>query len=185
VTGGSGGGTGAGAASAGGGSGIAAGGGGGGGGGDTVRQADKATIKAVSGSRHLITRIHFGVPLPVNSLPVQLRRRVEVYRSHSRLNRCHRAPCDMTAGADTCLSSMTCYRFSAMRPRDTSAKAAAIQDQLHDAMGPEGRFQLAMRMSELAREFAKAGIRDRHPQLADDDILIELRNIFYSKRVRP
>ena len=56
---------------------------------------------------------------------------------------------------------------------------------MHDAMGPEGRFQLAMRMSELAREFAKAGIRDRHPQLADDDVLIELRKIFYSKRVRP
>jgi hypothetical protein len=37
-----------------------------------------------------------------------------------------------------------------MRSRDTSAKAAAIQEKLHDALGPEGRFELAMRMSELA-----------------------------------
>ena len=73
---------------------------------------------------------------------------------------------------------------SAMRPRDTSAKAAAIQDRLHDALGPEGRLQLALRMSELAREFAKAGIRDRHPQLADDEVTAELASIFYGKRRR-
>lgn len=80
---------------------------------------------------------------------------------------------------------MTCYRFGAMRPRDTSAKAAAIQDRLHDAMGPEGRLLLALRMSDLAREFAKAGVRDRHPQFTDGEVLRELTKIFYSKRGRP
>jgi hypothetical protein len=74
--------------------------------------------------------------------------------------------------------------FQTMGARDTSAKAAAIQDKLHDAMGPEGRLRLAMKMSDLAREFAKAGVRDRHPQLADDEVLRELANIFYGKRGR-
>jgi hypothetical protein len=68
-----------------------------------------------------------------------------------------------------------------MRARDTSAKAAAIQDQLHDALGPEGRFQLAMKMSDLAREFAKAGVRVRHPEFSDEEVLRELARVFYAK----
>jgi hypothetical protein len=71
-----------------------------------------------------------------------------------------------------------------MGTRDTSAKAAAIQDKLHDALGPEGRLRLAMKMSDLAREFAKAGVRDRHPELADHEVLQELASIFYGKRGR-
>jgi hypothetical protein len=69
-----------------------------------------------------------------------------------------------------------------MVARDTSAKAAAIQDRLHDALGPEGRFRLAMKMSDLAREFAKAGVRDRSPGLADDQVARELATIFYGVR---
>jgi hypothetical protein len=68
-----------------------------------------------------------------------------------------------------------------MRAHDTSAKAAAIQDELHAKLGPEGRFNLAMRMSELAREFAKAGVRDRHPDYTDDQIFRELVRVLYSK----
>ena len=71
---------------------------------------------------------------------------------------------------------------SIMVARDTSPKAAAIQDRLHDALGPEGRFRLAMKMSELAREFAKAGVRDRNPDLADDQVARELATIFYGVR---
>jgi hypothetical protein len=74
--------------------------------------------------------------------------------------------------------------FRTMRSRDTSAKAAAIQDQLHDAMGPEGRLRLAMTMSELAREFAKAGVRDRHPSMTENEVVRELASIFYGKRGR-
>jgi len=68
-----------------------------------------------------------------------------------------------------------------MRARDTSAKAAAIQDELHDRLGPEGRFELAMRMSELAREFAKAGLRDQHPTLTDADLMRELARTLYDQ----
>jgi hypothetical protein len=74
--------------------------------------------------------------------------------------------------------------FHAMGARDTSARAAAIQNKLHDALGPEGRFRLAMKMSDLAREFAKAGVRERHPQLADHEVLRELASVFYGKRGR-
>jgi hypothetical protein len=66
-----------------------------------------------------------------------------------------------------------------MRARDTSAKAAAIQEKLHDALGPEGRFQLALRMSELAREFAKAGVRERHPHFTANEVDRELARLFY------
>jgi hypothetical protein len=68
-----------------------------------------------------------------------------------------------------------------MRPRDTSAKAAAIQEKLHDSLGPEGRFRLAMRMSELAREFAKAGVRDRHPEFSEEEVLREIARLFYGR----
>jgi hypothetical protein len=68
-----------------------------------------------------------------------------------------------------------------MRARDTSAKAAAIQEKLHDALGPEGRFQLALRMSELAREFAKAGVREQHPQFTASEVDRELARLFYGR----
>jgi hypothetical protein len=71
-----------------------------------------------------------------------------------------------------------------MRARDTSAKAAAIQERLHDALGPEGRFRLAMRMSELAREFAKAGVRERHPEFTESEVSRELARLFYGRTQR-
>ena len=71
-----------------------------------------------------------------------------------------------------------------MRTRDTSDKAAAIQEQLHDALGPEGRFELALRMSHLAREFAKAGVRHRHPGFTEREIARELTREFYGHSIR-
>lgn len=68
-----------------------------------------------------------------------------------------------------------------MRARDTSEKAAAIQDELHDRLGPAGRFRLAMQMSELAREFAKAGVRQAHPDYSEAEVLRELAKIFYGR----
>lgn len=68
-----------------------------------------------------------------------------------------------------------------MRARDTSPRAAAIQDELHDRLGPSGRFELAMRMSELAREFAKAGVRAQNPALTEAEVLRELARLFYGR----
>lgn len=38
-----------------------------------------------------------------------------------------------------------------------------------------------MRMSELAREFAKAGVRAQNPTLTEAEVLRELTRIFYGR----
>ena len=68
-----------------------------------------------------------------------------------------------------------------MPARDTSAKAAAIQRELHSKLGPEGRFCLAMQMSELARQFAEAGVRRRHPGYTDEQISREIVRSLYGR----
>jgi len=73
-----------------------------------------------------------------------------------------------------------CY-LTFMRRRDTSEEAARIQDELHERLGPEGRFELAMRMSELAHEFARSGFRNQRPDLTDDDFRREFVRVLYDK----
>lgn len=73
-----------------------------------------------------------------------------------------------------------CYRLL-MRARDTSEEAERIQDELHQRLGPEGRFELAMRMSELAREFARSGLRNQHPDLTDEEFRRELVRVLYHR----
>lgn len=68
-----------------------------------------------------------------------------------------------------------------MRALDTSAEAATLQHRLHQALGTEGRFALAMSMSELAREFAKAGLRRRHPEYAEDELLRQLAKSLHGR----
>lgn len=58
-----------------------------------------------------------------------------------------------------------------MRRRDTSEKAASIQAGLNRALGPAGRFVQAMELSDFLRELAKAGLRARHPDLAETDLV--------------
>jgi hypothetical protein len=69
----------------------------------------------------------------------------------------------------------------AMRASDTSEKAARIQEELHDKLGPEGRFLLAMEMSELAHEFAKAGLRAQRPELTEPELMRELARVLYGR----
>jgi hypothetical protein len=68
-----------------------------------------------------------------------------------------------------------------MPARDTSATAAAVQSALHSKLGPEGRFRLAMQMSELAREFAEAGVRKRYPGLTNEQIYREIVRSLYGR----
>lgn len=70
-----------------------------------------------------------------------------------------------------------------MRALDTPAEAAAIQHRLQQALGTEGRFALALNMSELAREFAKAGLRRRRPECAEEDLLRELTNELHGRAI--
>lgn len=56
-----------------------------------------------------------------------------------------------------------------------------MQRRLHQALGPEARFALAMSMSELAREFAKAGLRTQHPEYGEAELMRELTNQLYGR----
>jgi hypothetical protein len=58
-----------------------------------------------------------------------------------------------------------------MRARDTTEKAAAIDAAANRALGPEGRFLQALELSDLLREMAKAGLRARHPEYTEEEIL--------------
>ena len=66
-----------------------------------------------------------------------------------------------------------------MRPFDTSAKVAALQHQLQQELGPEGRFALALELSHVAREFALSGLRQRRPELSEQELARELTWILY------
>jgi hypothetical protein len=68
-----------------------------------------------------------------------------------------------------------------MRALDTSERAAALQDELLDRLGPGGRIQLAMRMSDLAREFAIAGLRSKWPMADETELRRELVRELYGK----
>ena len=52
---------------------------------------------------------------------------------------------------------------SGMAPLDTAAAAADMQTEIHRRMGPEARVRLALEMSELVRQCARAGIAARNP----------------------
>jgi hypothetical protein len=58
-----------------------------------------------------------------------------------------------------------------MRSRDTSAKAAALTAELNRSLGPERRLVQAMELSDFLREMAKAGLRSRHPEYSEDELV--------------
>jgi hypothetical protein len=62
---------------------------------------------------------------------------------------------------------------------DTTADAASVQTEIHRHLGLQGRFRLAIEMSELVREFAKAGVRSRHPDLDERGVLAKLMHELY------
>lgn len=49
--------------------------------------------------------------------------------------------------------------------------------------GFTARFALAMSISELAREFAKAGLRNRHPEYAENELLRALTNKLHGRLI--
>lgn len=66
-----------------------------------------------------------------------------------------------------------------MHPRDTSPAAAELQLQIHQSFTREQRLDLAIEMSEFARELAKAGLRARRPELSEAELDGELLRQFY------
>lgn len=66
-----------------------------------------------------------------------------------------------------------------MRPRDTSAEAAAIQYEVYRCLGPSGRFRIAAELTNVVRDLARAGIRKRHPDYSPEQVADELVRMIY------
>ena len=56
------------------------------------------------------------------------------------------------------------------RPADTTAEAWEAQLALLRRMGASGRSAAAFRLTRLAREASRAGIRARHPEYDEDHV---------------
>jgi hypothetical protein len=68
-----------------------------------------------------------------------------------------------------------------VRPRDTTEKAAAVVAELNRALGPERRFIQALELSDFLRQFAKAGLRSRHPEYSEEELMRALTLQFYGE----
>jgi hypothetical protein len=69
--------------------------------------------------------------------------------------------------------------------RDTTPEAQAVQDAIHRAMTGEQRVILAFEMSMFAREFARAGIREQHPDWPEDRVARELVRLAFLPKPLP
>jgi len=63
--------------------------------------------------------------------------------------------------------------------RDTTPEAQAVQDAIQRAMTGEQRVLLAFEMSIFARELARAGIQQQHPDWPADRVALELLRIAF------
>ena len=68
-------------------------------------------------------------------------------------------------------------------PRDTSEAAFQAQMAIWDRLGPEGRVALAGRISLSARQLARDGIRQRHPNYSDAQIHRALMHLLYGHEI--
>ena len=57
-----------------------------------------------------------------------------------------------------------------MAALDTTKEAETVQLQIHRRLGPEGRFRVALEMSEAMLKLAEVGIRHRAPGYTDDQV---------------
>jgi hypothetical protein len=68
---------------------------------------------------------------------------------------------------------------------DTSAKAQAVQVQIHRAMTEEQRLLLALDMSLFSRALAKARIRQEHPEWTEVEVTRELLRLAFLPQPLP
>jgi hypothetical protein len=67
---------------------------------------------------------------------------------------------------------------------DTSPAMAEAQYQLYREIGPEGRGRIAAEMSDMLRDLAKTGVRLRHPEYDEDQVLAEVLWVFYGRQAK-
>lgn len=68
---------------------------------------------------------------------------------------------------------------------DTTPKAAALHLELLRALGPAGRVQIAVDLSDAVRETALAGVRRRHPEYSDDEVADAFLTLLYGPPRKP
>jgi hypothetical protein len=59
-----------------------------------------------------------------------------------------------------------------MRPADTSAEAWAVLTALQRSMPASEKMQLAFEWSEMIRQFAEAGLREKFPRAGEREIFL-------------
>jgi hypothetical protein len=59
-----------------------------------------------------------------------------------------------------------------MRPADTSPEAWAFFVDLQRRMSASDKLQRTLEWSEVVRQFAEAGLRERYPQAGEHEILL-------------
>lgn len=64
---------------------------------------------------------------------------------------------------------------------DTSPQVTAKHIQMYREAGPSGRARIAAELSDGLRELAIAGIRHRHPEYDEEQVLREALAIFYPR----
>lgn len=61
-----------------------------------------------------------------------------------------------------------------MRPADTSPEAYAIQIAFYRRIGPQGRLELGLRMSDEVRQITAESIQRRHPEYSEEEVKFAL-----------
>jgi hypothetical protein len=64
-------------------------------------------------------------------------------------------------------------------PFDTSPAMMEAQIQLYREIGPEGRGRIAAEMSDMLRDLAITGVRLRHPEYDEEQVLAAVLDVFY------
>jgi hypothetical protein len=64
---------------------------------------------------------------------------------------------------------------------DTSARVAAVQIQMYRTLGEAQRAEIVADLSDALRDFAAAGVRQRHPEYDDDRVQREVLAVFYGR----
>ena len=65
-----------------------------------------------------------------------------------------------------------------MRASDTTSEAQAVQLTLYRRMAPERRLQVGLELTELSRRLLRDGIRGRHPEYDDGEVLLAFRRLW-------
>lgn len=66
-----------------------------------------------------------------------------------------------------------------MPPRDTSPEIARLMQQAYIDMGMSGRLRIALELSDFVHALAVSGIRQRNPELSEEEAYRKLAEMLY------